>query len=118
MVVEDDASLRRIVVRMLEGAGFAVTAAHGFGDAMEAIESTNEISLLLADIEMPAGTPHGYSIGASARRHRHDLKIVYMTAGPEPEGFALFDRGGGGVLRMPFTAYALIRTITVELARH
>ena len=116
LVVEDNADFRRDVVRMLESAGFAVTAAQGFGDAMKAIESINEISLLLADVEMPAGTPHGYSIGASARRHRHDLKIVYMTGGTEPDRFALFDRGAT-VLFKPFTADTLISKITGELAR-
>lgn len=113
LVVEDDPGFRRTVVRMLESAGFAVTAAQGFSDAMKAIETVNEISLLLADIEMPAGKPHGYSIGASARRYRHDLKIVYMTGRNEPDKFALFDRGSV-VLLKPFTVNALVKTIMAE----
>ena len=116
LVVEDDTGFRRTVVRMLESAGFAVTAAQGFSDAMKAIETVDEISLLLADIEMPPGKPHGYSIGACARNHRRDLKIVYMTGRHEPDKFALFDRRSA-VLLKPFTVNALVETIMAEFER-
>ena len=116
LVVEDNAQFRRTVVRMLESAGFAVTAAQGFCDAMQAIESSNAISLMLTGLEMPAGTPHGYSIGASARRQRHDLKIIYMTGGAGPDNFALSDRGAT-VLLNPFTAETFIKKVTVEFER-
>ena len=61
LVVEDNTDYRRRIVSILRKAGFGVTEAAGFGEAMTAIEGRQEFALLLSDIGMPAGTPHGYT---------------------------------------------------------
>ena len=62
LVVEDDESFRRMIVRMLEDVGFRATGAADFAAAMAVLDSDEAIDLLLTDIGMPPGTPHGFSI--------------------------------------------------------
>ena len=114
LVVEDNAAYRRLVVRILQGAGFKVTAAGDFADAMKAIEAGGDFTLLLSDIGMPAGTPHGFSIGAVARRQRPDLKILYMTGEHDPARFSLF-AGDAPVLQKPFSSEQLVNAVTSVL---
>ena len=82
---------------------------------MTAIEGTQQFALLLSDIGMPAGTPHGFSIGASARRHRPNLKIIYMTGSEDASQFLLFGHDAL-VLHKPFTSAQLITAIKAALA--
>lgn len=114
LIVEDDERYRRLMVRMLEGAGFAVTAAGDFAAAMEVIESEKEISLLIADVGMPPGTPHGASIATMAKYRRRDLKVLYVTGGHDVARFALFTPGSA-VLQKPFAAEALIAAVKSAL---
>src|SRR5713226_9766055 len=103
LVVEDNESYRRLIARMLEDAGFRVTGAADFAAAMAVLDAAEEIDLLLSDIGMPPGTPHGFSIGSVAQRRRQQLKLLYMTGGQDPKEFALFSEDAT-VLRKPFTA--------------
>jgi len=112
LVVEDDAQYRRLVTRMLEQAGYRVTAAENFTTAIPVIEGEGALDLLLVDVGMPAGTPHGLSIAKMAELRRSNLKVVYMS-GSNPEGYALF--GDRPLLRKPFSARDLIATIEAAL---
>jgi CheY-like chemotaxis protein len=67
VVVEDDPQYRRLVVRMLEAAGYRATATDGFTAALGAIEGAVPVDLLLADVGMPAGSPTGSPSAKSPR---------------------------------------------------
>jgi DNA-binding NtrC family response regulator len=110
LVVEDDEAYRRLVVRMLEAAGYRVTAAGDFATAMIAIDGPEPIDMLLTDVGMPPGTPHGVSIGSIARLKRPDLPLIYMSGGFDPTDFALYVENST-VLRKPFTVAALIEAV-------
>lgn len=110
LVVEDDEAYSRLVRRMLEGAGFRVTAAKDFVTALPVVEGSDQVDLLLADINMPPGTPHGLSIGLMAESKRGDLKIVYMSGSIETEVIARF-APNAKILRKPFTASELVAAI-------
>ena len=114
LVVEDDESYRRLIARMLENAGFRVTGAADFAAAMAVLDGAEEIDLLLSDIGMPPGTPHGFSIGSVAQRRRQALKLVYMTGDYDPTEFALFSEDAT-VLRKPFSAAELVKAIEKAL---
>jgi two-component system OmpR family response regulator len=113
VVVEDDPQYRSLVVRMLEAAGYRVTAAEGFTAALNAIEGAAAVDPLLADIGMPAGSPHGLSIGKVAQLRKPGLKVLYMS-GSDPSGY-LFARGES-VLRKPFGSAELLTAIQAALA--
>ena len=114
LVVEDDESYRRIIVHMLERAGFRVTGAADFAAAMAVLDSAEEIDLLLSDIGMPPGTPHGFSIGSVAQRRRQTLKLLYMTGAYDPTEFALFSEDTA-LLRKPFTTDELLKAVETAL---
>jgi DNA-binding NtrC family response regulator len=114
LVVEDDESFRRMIVRMLEDVSFRVTGAADFAAAMAVLDSDEEIDLLLTDIGMPPGTPHGFSIGSVAQRRRQKLKLLYMTGAYDPSEFALFSEDAT-VLRKPFTIADLVKAVEAAL---
>jgi CheY-like chemotaxis protein len=112
LVVEDDAAFRRLVARMLAGAGFKVTLAEDFRAAMQILDGADAIDLLLADIGLPQGTPHGLSLGCAARVHRPALKVLFMTGDQDPAKFALYAPETTAVLAKPFTAEQLVAAVT------
>lgn len=79
LVVDDDASIRMLVLRVLEREGFSVTAA---ADGFEAIEELKraEFRLVLLDVMMPK--IDGYGVLRFLRQSRPDLlaSTVVMTA--------------------------------------
>ncbi len=115
LVVEDDLSCRRLVTRMLEDAGFRVTAAADFSSAIEVIEGNDHVHLLLSDVHMPAGTPQGLSIGRMAQLRRPRLAVVYMTGAYDPARLSA-EVPEARVLMKPFTTAVLLGTIEAALA--
>jgi len=115
LIVEDDETYRRMVERMLAAGGYRVTAAIDFASAMRVLESEETIDLLLADVRMPAGTPHGLSIGRIAQLRRGSLKVLYMTGAYDVRDFALFGQDAR-VLHKPFTAGELVAAIEAAIA--
>ena len=109
LVVEDDIAFRRMVVRMLERAGYHVVQADGFAGAMKIVEAPGRIDVMLTDIGMPKGTPHGLSIARVSRNKRSDLEIVFMTGGATEDLHRL--TVGETILQKPFTEAALISAI-------
>ena len=111
LVVEDDDAYRRLVARMLQRAGYAVTAVEDFAAAVKVIDGAQAIDLLLTDIGMPAGTPHGLSIGNVAQFRRQGLRVLYMTGEHDATQFAQF-APDAKVLQKPFTADQLVAAVT------
>ena len=109
LVVEDEPAFRRLVVRMLERGGYRVTQAADYVEALRLIETDRSIALLLSDVGMPAGTPHGIAIAKMGQLRQAQLKIVYMTGGDAELMEAHAD--GAPVLQKPFTADQLIETV-------
>jgi CheY-like chemotaxis protein len=114
LVVEDDRTYERVVRLMLEAAGFRVTTAQDFVTALPIIEDSEHVDLLLADINMPSGTPHGFSIGLMAESKRHGLKIIYMTGSADPKEIARF-APHATILRKPFTKQEVVAAIEAAL---
>ena len=89
LVVEDNAGLRRIVVRQLSEAGYRVLEAPDAEAAMTIIESPEPIDLLLTDIVMP-GEMDGRDLARAAVTRRPvaadpaDLGLPRCAAGAAP----------------------------------
>ena len=114
LVVEDDEAYGRVLKRLLEAAGYRVTTASDFTTALPIIEGSETVDLLLADINMPSGTPHGLSIGLMAESKRQGLKIIYMSGSVDPAKIARF-APNAKILRKPFPAAEMIAAIKSEL---
>jgi CheY-like chemotaxis protein len=115
LVVDDDVFYRNLVLWILEDAGFRVTAAEDFNAAIKVIEGDERVHLLLADVQMPVGTPNGVTIGRMARLRRHRLPIVYITGFYDPGELGIIEPDIA-VLRKPFTGQDLLRMVEAALS--
>ena len=78
LLVEDDAQVREVVRRWLVERGFAVIEAENGSEAMQILDQTPRITLLLTDVVMPGGID-GRVLAAHARARRAAPRVVLMT---------------------------------------
>jgi DNA-binding NtrC family response regulator len=115
LVIEDDEAFRRVVVTILERGGFKVIAVRDFTAAIAIVESDQPIDLLLTDVGMPVGTPHGLSIAQMAKTRRPRLKVLYMSGSYDAGQIgAMVD--GAAFLSKPFRPERLIQSVETALA--
>ncbi len=98
LLVEDDPEVRKVVRRSLLELGFAVIEAENGAEAMQIIDQTPGIVLLLTDVVMP-GSIDGRVLAAHARDRRGVPRVVLMS-GYAPE---LKQRSDVPMLAKPFT---------------
>ena len=82
LVVEDNASLRRIVLRQLSEAGYHVFDAPDAQAAMAILLGPEPIHMMLTDIVMP-GDMDGRELAHAAVAHRPALKVLLTSGFPE-----------------------------------
>ena len=115
LIVEDDAAWLKVVQAMLERAGHRVSGFPDYRGALELIESTDSIDLLLTDIQLPTDTPHGLSLARMAKLRRRRLPIMFMTG--DPELAELVDDDLGLTLIKPFSRTLLLEAVARTIAR-
>lgn len=103
VVVEDDDTVRGLVVRALENEGYQVLETRNGREALDVIQAATEpIHLVVCDIVMPEMT--GWEFGQAIAQRRPDLRILYMSG---YTGDDVVDRGLLGsdadFLAKPFT---------------
>ena len=79
LVVDDEASLRRVFARVLENEGHTVVEA---ADGLQAVEAVmkQQFDAILADIRMPGMT--GIQLLRRVREHDQDVPVVLITGNP------------------------------------
>jgi len=112
LVVDDDPAFGDATARVLRGAGFEVFLAPDHRLALEDIESTRPIDLLITDIVMPDRV-NGLALSRMARMRRPELKVIYLTAYDIP---GVEDEAAGPVLRKPIDEEQLITEVRRVLA--
>jgi CheY-like chemotaxis protein len=78
LVVDDDALVRRVLVRQLEQLGYPVVAASTAAEALAALTATDDVALMITDLRLGAGAD-GRALAAEARARRPGLRIVFMS---------------------------------------
>ena len=78
LLVEDDPEVRKVVRRSLLELGFAVIEAENGSEAMQILDRTPGIALLLSDVVMPGGID-GRVLAAHARERRGVPRVVLMS---------------------------------------
>ena len=76
LLVEDEDVVRKLVKQVLEQSGYAVLEASDGAQALELGRSRN-VDLLVTDMVMPK--LGGVEVAAALRRHRPELKVLYMS---------------------------------------
>jgi two-component system cell cycle sensor histidine kinase/response regulator CckA len=114
LIIDDEASIRRVVALILESAGYTAVVAASGQEAIQVLADApmaSKVALVLLDVSMP-GMP-----GRDLRRHLSELvphaRVIYFT------GYA-FDATGSDhdfVLEKPVSQSKLLRTVRDVLDR-
>jgi PAS domain S-box-containing protein len=116
LVVEDDPSLRELVVELLEEGGYKVLEATDVEAAMNIAKTKRTIHLLLTDVIMPA--MGGGDLAAHLKKLRPELRILFMSG---YSGDQVADHGileaETNLLEKPFTKHSLLSKVRTVLDR-
>jgi CheY-like chemotaxis protein len=114
LVVEDNAGLRRIVVRQLSEAGYRLLEAPDAEAAMTIIDSPEPIDLLLTDVVMP-GAMDGRDLARIATAQRPMLRTLLTSGFPDARWGGTSPRTGGRLLSKPYRKEDLRRAVREAL---
>jgi PAS domain S-box-containing protein len=110
LVVEDDASVRRLAVLGLRSNGYAVLEAAGATEALELAATSASIDLLVSDVIMPG--MHGPELAVRLREMRPSIRLL-LVSGHAGTSEAFRDDEGRPIqlLSKPFTPERLARKV-------
>jgi CheY-like chemotaxis protein len=114
LLVEDDEISSYAIARVLRIAGYEVVVAPDYREALQALDSRRAVDLLLTDVRLTTGTPHGFALGRMARMRRPGIRVLYLTGVtdlPETEVTAALGR----ILKKPIEPAALLQEIDAAL---
>jgi len=108
LVVEDQSVVRRLVVTVLQEAGYRVLAAAHAEDALRYL--TEPVDLLLTDVVMPGQS--GPDLAERFREERPGLAVLFMSGYTgAPSVRRKIDASGAPLLRKPFKPHALLEMV-------
>ena len=107
LVIDDEPTVRMLIVEVLQEAGFAVKEAEDGPAGLKVLQSDTRIDLLVTDVGLPGGM-NGRQVADAARATRPDLKVLFVTGYAENAavGNGLLD-AGMEVITKPFEMTAL-----------
>jgi len=88
LIVDDEESIRRLVDRILQSAGYVTRLAANGAEALAAAEGPDPIDLLVTDMMMPV--MNGDEVARRLRQKHPTLKVLYYTGYSD----RLFDEKG------------------------
>lgn len=114
-IIDDDASVRRAMERLIRSAGMEVqtfASAHEFLD----FESVNQTACMIVDITLQGMS--GLELQKELRTRGSDLPVIFITGFDSPETREQAKKAGAaGYFRKPLDGQALLDTIKWALAR-
>jgi PAS domain S-box-containing protein len=112
LVVEDEAAVRRMMLRTLARLGYRVEAAMDGSDAVARWRAAaGGFDMLISDVVMPGGM-NGLELAEQLRRERPGLKVLLMSGySPDVADAEALQRAGIHHLPKPFEARALARRV-------
>src|SRR4029077_1006122 len=114
LVVDDEAPIRQMEMRILQKAGYRVAEAASGPEAIRMLEEGLVLDLLIADLEMPELT--GDVMVRRIHAVRPNLKVLYVTGNI---GRVLDARSlvweGEAFLDKPFTGKGLLEAVSLLL---
>ncbi|WP_294174193.1 PAS domain-containing sensor histidine kinase [uncultured Sphingomonas sp.] len=110
LVVEDEVAVRDLVIDVLQDLGYkAIEAADGPA-GLKILQSDLKLDLLISDVGLPG--LNGRQLADAARKHRPDLKVLFMTGYAENATIASgFLDPGMQMITKPFAIEALATRI-------
>jgi PAS domain S-box-containing protein len=110
LLVEDEPAVRRLTRRLLERGGYRVVEADNGLVALEVMESTPGIDLVLTDITMPK--LDGIALARRLRALHPRLRLLLMSGFPDADALGVSqDEFGQPLLSKPFTLERLLERV-------
>ena len=110
LVIEDEASVRGLVVDILDDLGYRSLEAPDGPAGLKILQSGARIDLLVTDVGLPG--MNGRQVAEAAREHRPDLKVLFITGYAESAAMANgFLAPGMEMVTKPFAIDALAARI-------
>jgi two-component system cell cycle sensor histidine kinase/response regulator CckA len=111
LVVEDEAPVRKLVVRMLRERGFETAEARDGQEGLEvlALDADGRIRLIVSDMVMPR--LGGRKLAAAVAGLRPDVRMLFMSGYAEDQAAADARGGAIDVLPKPFSAGELTSSV-------
>jgi PAS domain S-box-containing protein len=110
LVIEDDPSVRLLVVQVLQELGYHAIETESGRDAAPILQSMRHIDLLISDVGLPG--LNGRQLAEIARESRPGLPILFMTGYAEQAADqAAFLEPGMEIITKPFAIEQLARRI-------
>lgn len=115
LIIDDDRQMRRLLMRILAGAGHAVRAAENGRDGI-ALFAQRRADAVITDIVMPQ--MEGIETIRTLRRDHPTLPIIAISGGSDPIYLrAASALGATGVLRKPFSPQSLLDLLGTMLQK-
>jgi PAS domain S-box-containing protein len=117
LLVEDDAAIRKLLIRSLRERGFTVTEAPNAGKALEIFRAQPaSFQLLLTDVVMPDSS--GPELAEILRREQPGLRVLFISGYTANETVEYGVMGSEiNLLQKPFTMQELARRVRETLDR-
>jgi PAS domain S-box-containing protein len=110
LVVEDDAAVRMLAVRVLRQHGYTVCEASDGQEALDVLAQGCTVNLVLSDVVMPR--LGGRELLTRLHLEHPDLPVVCMSGYTNDGGLTEKLRSGrGGFIQKPFTSGTLLRVV-------
>jgi len=115
LLVEDEESVRLVIRRFLEKAGYMVWEAVSGREALEIFQKHSaEIDLVMTDLVMPGGV-NGLQLAEQLRAQRPELKFIFISGYSVETGgknmILTIQRSKGWYLQKPSTAAKVLQTV-------
>ena len=107
MIVDDDPEVRIIIAEFLQDFGYQVSQARGGTEALDLLERTPDLRMLITDIRMPEMS--GIELANLATRRQCDLKVLLIS------GYFVSQHVEWRFLRKPFRMRDLEAAVRAEL---
>jgi CheY-like chemotaxis protein len=79
LIVEDEALLRMMAERMIQGWGHQTLSAADVDEALSLLRSPQHIDALFTDVRLKAATLGGFEVAHEAIKLRPELRVLYTT---------------------------------------
>jgi CheY-like chemotaxis protein len=113
LLIENDRGLAYALSKFLRHAGHNVRIAFDSMAALKMLDAAPEIDLLLTDLVMPVGHPHGLALARMGRWKRRDLAVIFMSRDADLGT----EIDGDTILLKPIDASSLLDAIEHRLGK-